>query len=111
MPVVIYTIMTVAMGVSAIVKGAIYPGIAGMVGPILCWFAASGLKGSLLVGTQTQKVGGLIAALAFAGTGFGIVYHSGYWVGIFGLELTGVAWCAIGLVAGYISTNRTHASA
>ena len=53
----------------------------------------------------------MIAALVFAAAGFAIVYHSGYWVGIFGLELTGVAWCVVGLVAGYISTSRTHASA
>ena len=79
--------------------------------PTLSWFAASGLKGSLLVGTQKQKIGGLMTALAFSAIGFGIVYHSGYWVGIFGIELTGVAWCVVGLVAGYISTNRTHASA
>ena len=52
-----YMLLTVLMGISALSKGAIYPGIAGIVGPTLCWFAASGLKGSLMVGTSSQKLG------------------------------------------------------
>lgn len=105
----IYMLLTVAMGISALVKGAIYPGIAGIVGPTLCWFAASGLKGSLMVGTSRQKLVGLGAAIAFVAIGIGIVYHSGYWVGLFGYEFTGVTWCVVGLVAGWITTTRQHA--
>src|SRR6266700_467334 len=95
----IYMMLTLAMGISALYKGAIYAGIVGIIGPTLCWFAASGLKGSLMVGTSTQKIGGLAAAIAFVAVGIGIVYHSGYWVGLFGYELTGVTWCVVGLVA------------
>jgi hypothetical protein len=84
----IYTVLTVVMGIAALTKGAIYPGIAGMIGPTLCWFATSGLKGSLMVGTRAQMVGGLVAALVFACIGVGIVYHSGYWVRLFDYELT-----------------------
>jgi hypothetical protein len=107
----IYMLLTVAMGISALWKGAIYPGIAGIVGPTLCWFAASGFKGSLMVGTSSQKFGGLGAAIAFVAVGLGIVYHSGYWVRLFGYEFTGVAWCIVGLAAGWISTTRQHAVA
>ena len=77
MLVYIYMLLTLAMGISALWKGAVYPGIAGIVGPTLCWFAASGLKGSLLVGHSSQKLGGLAAALAFVAVGIGMVYHSG----------------------------------
>jgi hypothetical protein len=105
----IYIALTVAMGISALVKGAIYAGIAGIVGPTLCWFAASGLKGSLMVGTSRPKLVGLGAAIAFVAIGIGIVYHSGYWVGLFGYEFTGATWCVVGLVAGWISTTRQHA--
>lgn len=38
--------------------GAVYPGIAGIVGPILCWWAAAGLTGSLLIGTRSQDLWG-----------------------------------------------------
>jgi len=106
----IYMLLTLAMGVSALWKGAIYPGIAGIVGPTLCWFAASGLKGSLMVGTSPQKLAGLGSAIVFVAVGVGIVYHSGYWVGLFSYEFTGVTWCLVGLVAGWISTTRQHAA-
>lgn len=103
-----YILLSVIMGIAAIAKGAVYPGIAGLVGPTLCWFAGSGLKGSLSVGTGSQKLGGLAAAIVFLIIGFGVVYHSGYWVSIFGYELTGVAWCAIGLVAGFLLTKKKY---
>jgi hypothetical protein len=105
----IYMVIAVLTGISALVKGAIYAGIAGIVGPTLCWWAASGLKGSLMVGTRSQKIGGLVAAIVFAVMGFGLVYHSGYWVTLFGYEFTGVTWCAIGSVIGFIATKREHA--
>jgi hypothetical protein len=103
--------LTLAMGISALFKGALYPGMAGIVGPMLCLFGVSGLKGSLMVGTQSQKVGGLAAAIACVGAGLGLVYHSGYWVTLFSHELTGVTWCVIGLIVGYVATTRTHAVA
>ena len=105
----IYILLTVAMGIAAIFKAAVYPGIAGLIGPTMCWFAGSGLKGSLLVGTGSQKLGGLATAIVFLVIGFGVVYHSGYWASILGYDLTGVAWCAIGLVAGFLFTKKTYA--
>jgi hypothetical protein len=105
----IYIVLTVAMGIAAIVKGAVYPGIAGLIGPTICWFAGAGLKGSLLVGTGSQKLGGLATAIVFLVIGFGVVYHSGYWVSIFGYDVTGVAWCAIGLAAGFLFTKKKYA--
>jgi len=107
----IYMVLTVLMGISALWKGAIYPGVAGIVGPTLCWFAASGLKGSLMVGTTVQRLGGLGAATLFVAVGLGIVYHSGYWVTLYGYELSGVTWCVVGFALGWISTTRQHAVA
>jgi hypothetical protein len=107
----IYMVLTVVMGIAAIVKGAVYPGVAGLIGPTLCWFAGSGLKGSLLIGTGSQKLGGLVAAIVFLIIGLGIVYHSGYWVSIFGYALSGIAWSAIGLAAGFLFTTKKQALA
>ncbi len=103
-----YMVMSVVMGIAAMFKEAVYPGIAGIVGPMLSWGAAAGLKGSLLVGRRSQTLGGLVAAIVFAAVGFGLVHHSGYWVRIFSFELTGVEWCVIGLVIGYIAAEREH---
>jgi len=107
----IHLVLTLLMGGGVVLGGATYAGLAGIVGPMLCFFAASGLKGSLMVGTPTQKFGGLGAALVFAAVGLGIVYHSGYGVVLFGYELSGIAWCLVGFVAGWISTTRRHATA
>ena len=107
----IYMTMTLLMGISALAKGAIYPGIAGIVGPTLCWFAASGLRGSLMVGDTSQKLGGIGATIIALVIGLGIVYHSGYWVGIFGYSLSGVTWCIVGFAVGWISTTRQMAAA
>jgi hypothetical protein len=72
MLIALYMMLTAVMGVSALLKGAIYPGIAGIVGPTLCWFAASGLKGSLMVGTTSQKLGGIGATLVALAVGLGV---------------------------------------
>lgn len=105
----VYILLVLATGISALINGAIYAGIAGIIGPTLCWFAASGLKGSLLVGTSSQKWFGVGAAVLFCAIGVGIVYHSGFWVELFGYSLSGVVWCLVGLAAGWLSTNRQHA--
>ena len=107
----IYILMTVIMGIAAISKGAVYPGIAGIVGPTVCWFAASGLKGSLIAGDLSQKLFGIAAATVTLALGLGIVYHSGYRVGLFGHWYTGVTWCIVGFAVGWISTNRQVATA
>jgi len=107
----LYMVMTLLIGGLLIWKGGIYPGIAGIVGPTLSWFAAAGLKGSLMVGATPQKLAGLGLAGAFLAVGIGLVYHSGYWVEIFGYQLSGISWCIIGFIVGWASTTREHATA
>ncbi len=109
MLVYIYMVLSVILGVSAMFSGAIYAGISGIIGPMLCWFAVSGLKGSLMVGTSSQKLWGAIAAIFFIAIGIGIVYDSGFWIKMYGISFRGVTWCLIGLVVGWISTTRQHA--
>lgn len=104
----IYMLLALVTGGSAYWNGAVYAGVAGIVGPILCLFAASGLKGSLMKGTQQQKIAGSAAAVLFVAIGMGVVYHSGFWVGFFGYEFSGIIWCLIGLVVGWIATRRQH---
>ena len=62
-----------------------------------------------MAGTSPQKFAGLGAAVAFVAVGVGIVYHSGYWVGLFGYDFSGVTWCLVGFIAGWIATTRQHA--
>lgn len=104
-----YAILTLVMGVPVLWKGAWYPGLAGIIGPFLCWGAAVGLHGSLMVGTASQQLGGLGLALVFVTVGIGSVYHSGYGVEFFGYRFTGVTWCLVGFVIGWLATRRKWA--
>jgi hypothetical protein len=108
---VAYVTMTVMMGISALSKGAIYVGIAGIVGPNLCWFAASGLKGCLMAGDSSQKISGLVAAILTVALGLGIVYHSGCRIELSGHHFTGVSWSVAGFIIGWLATSRRHAVA
>lgn len=105
----VYFLLTLITGGSALLNGAIYAGVAGVVGPTLCWVGASGLKGSLMVGTRSQKRAGFVLALISVTIGVGLVYHSGFWLGFFGHTLSGVLWCVVGIVVGWVSTARRHA--
>jgi hypothetical protein len=103
---------TDSMGSSSRSKGAIYAGIAGIVGPTLCWYPASGLKGSLMVGDLSQKFGGLAMAILFVAVSLGIVYHSGYRIGLWGHPFSGVTWSVVGFIVGWLAaTSRRHAPA
>jgi hypothetical protein len=62
-------------GIDAISKGAVYPGIAGIIGAASCLFAGSGFKGSLILRTTAQRLSGKVAALGLAVIGIGLVYH------------------------------------
>src|SRR5215467_14575716 len=106
LPFYIYLMLTIVMGISAIWKGALYAGITGIIGPLLCGFATAGLRGSLIVGTPAQKRQGFVLAIVLAGVGLVLVFHSGYWVHLFGYELSGLAWCGIGIVVGWIAATR-----
>jgi hypothetical protein len=105
----VYMLLTVVTGISALTKGAIYPGIAGLIGPTLCCVATAGLKGSFMVGPRAQKVGGVAGRIVFACLGIGLVYHSGFWLGLFGVAVSGPTWCVIGLALGYVATKRKPA--
>ena len=106
----IYLLLTGVTGGSVLWSGVTYAGVAGIIGPIMCWFAGSGLKGSVMVGRLGQRITGFAAALLFAAVGIGIVYHSGFSLGLVGHKVPGAIWCMIGLVVGWISTKREHAA-
>jgi len=41
-----------------------------------------------------------------AGVGIWVVYQSDYRVQIFGYEMSGIMWCAVGVVLGYIEPAK-----
>lgn len=103
---IVYVYMLVALvtGVSAMLKGAFWPGLVGALAPIECVLAAGGVRGSLAVGTRSQKIGGLIAGTIGLAIGLVLLYVTGYHVILFGLDLTGAVWGAIGALLGLVFT-------
>jgi len=107
----VYLALTVLAGLLAIWRGGVLAGIAGIIGPALCWVAASNLKGSRLMGDSQQKLGGLCGAIATVAAGAGMVYYTGYLVELWSLAIDGVIWCVVGFITGWISTTRSQAIA
>jgi hypothetical protein len=107
----LYGLLVLVTGIAAIFRGAWWPGAAGLIGPTLCWWAGSGIRGSFMVGTSGQKIGGLVAGAIFASVGLSLLYYSGYWVRLFSVELDGIAWGLLGLAIGFVFTPRSAAEA
>lgn len=105
----VFGLLVIVTGGSAILRGATWPGIAGLIGPGLCFWAGSGVKGSLLVGTRGQKIGDLVAGAVFLAAGSAILYQSGYRVLIYSLEIDGVMWGMLGAALGLVFTPRSAA--
>jgi hypothetical protein len=106
-----YMLLTLVTGLWAIWQGEILAGIAGIVGPTLCWFAASSLKGSLLMGDSRQKLGASAGATVVIAAALGSVYYADYWIELWSLAISGVIWCGVGFIVGWVSTTPSQAIA
>ena len=107
----IYAVLVIITGGAAIYKGAIWPGITGLIGPAFCWWGGCGMYGSFTVGTGAQKMFGLIAGIVFLLIGLGLLAWTGFWVTIFTLEIDGLIWGGIGFVIGLVGTPKSAADA
>ena len=105
----LFIVLVIITGASALIKGAVWAGLAGLVGPLLCLFAGGGVRGSFLVGTRDQKIGGLIAGAVCFAVGMAMLYATGFSVRLFALELTGIEWGAVGAGVGLLFTTRSLA--
>src|SRR5713101_5783212 len=99
-----YVLVTILTGIAAMMKGAVLPGIAGIVGGGMSAWAGSGLKGSLVVGDAGQRIAGALMAALFVSAGTGLVYYSGFRIGLWGVDFSGWAWCIVGLCIAYLFT-------
>jgi hypothetical protein len=99
-----YVLVTILTGIAAMMKGAVLPGIAGIVGGGMSAWAGSGLKGSLVVGDAGQRIAGALMAALFVSAGTGLAYYSGFRIGLWGVDFSGSAWCIVGLCIAYLFT-------
>src|SRR5438309_10526153 len=105
MPIILlFMLLAVVTGVSALLKGPIAAGFAGIVGPILCLFAGAGVRGSFLVGVRSQKIGGLVLGAISLAVGPLLLQATVYRMPVVPIELAWTAWglagTAVGLVLG-----------
>lgn len=75
----------------------------------LGWWAGSGLKGSLLVGDKSQKIGGLISATILLILAHFTASYTAFSVGLGSVEIGGGAWYIIGFVIGFLATTKKDA--
>jgi hypothetical protein len=105
----LYVLMTIVTGISAMAKGAVFAGVAAIVGGGMSAWAGSGLKGSLVAGDGSQRLAGALMAALFVAAGTGLIYYSGFRIGLFGVDFSGTAWCIVGLCMGYLFTAERFA--
>ena len=103
-----YIIITIVAGIAAFGNASIGVIASGILAPLIAWFGGSGLRGSFNVGDNSQKITGFIlGAIALAISYFWINY-TGYWIQVFGIEMTGVVWIVIGFLVGLIFSTKKH---
>lgn len=105
--------MLVTVGVSAVLFfGAQWSlGLTLLLGSILGFWSTSGAKGSLLVGTPTQRRTGVISGIIFLVVAIALVTWSGVRVIFSGYSIDGIWWVVIGAAIGWLATNQRHAGA
>ena len=105
----IYQIAALVIGVPFLFEGEFSIGLRSIICPSLCLYAGAGLKGSLLVGTLNQKIGGISMCIVFIAISYFFYMKEGFGVNIFDYNISGYFWCLIGLVFGWLSAKREHA--
>jgi hypothetical protein len=104
--VVVYFVLTVSVGGSMVWHGHTWPGIALIIGSIICFMAGSGARGGLYMG---QRRSALAIGAVLALVGMGLVFYAGVIVSLFGFEIAGDTWAGIGAVIGWFAAKREDA--
>jgi hypothetical protein len=73
---------------------------------MLAWFGGSGLRGSLIAGDKSQKIGGMVFAALFFFAAHWLATSPGFVVGLFGVQVGGGIWWVIGAVLGFLVTTK-----
>jgi hypothetical protein len=96
--VLVYFVITLAVGGGMMWHGQAWPGIALVIGSILCFMAGSGARGALYMG---QRRSGLVIGVVLFFIGMALPFYADTLVRLFGFELTGDTWAGIGALVGW----------
>ena len=101
-----YLIASLFAGVDGWRNAGWFVGVAGIVAPVLgCW-AGIGLRGSIIAGSRSQWIFGIVMAIIFLGIADWLMATSGYRVRLFGMSIGGGIWYMLGAFIGFLATSR-----
>ena len=81
-------------------------GFAALFGQLLVYLSAAGLKGSLVIGDKSQKIGGSVGALVFGAVGFYLMTYSTLSPYLFGISFGLYSWTVILFALGFFFTTK-----
>jgi len=104
-----YLLISIAASIHAFINVGWMLGGGIFLASTLGWWAGSGLKGSILVGDKSQKIGGLITATVFLVMAHFIARYTAFSVGIGSIEIGGGIWYITGFIIGFFATTKKDA--
>ena len=106
--IIAYFLLVVVTSFSSIGDVSLGVTASGFICPLLALFAGSGLRGSLY-GDKGQKIGGIVMACIFFAVSSYWISSTGFYVSIFNVSIGGGLWVIIGLLIGFIFTEKKYA--
>ena len=103
-----FFIINIIIAAGAYMAAGLPAGLSAAGAAILVFFAGSGLRGSFLVGTTSQKIGGSLAAIVMlaAATWLGTQFS----VRFLGIDFTGSLWAWLGFAVCFLLTTKRFAT-
>lgn len=93
-------------GVSAWINVDWSVGLGLLVTSKLCWWAGSGLRGSIIDGGKNQIIGGVAMTVLFLLIALTVAHYTGFRVKIFDMIIDGKIWGVVGFAIGYLVVRR-----
>jgi hypothetical protein len=112
--ILVFWLITILTTVQAMYKSSFTVGIAARAACVLCYWGASGFMGSLLARREKNfgpldlaGMGGI--ALVMIAAGAALMFWSGFWMRLFGVEIGGVVWALLGAVSAVAVVRKDDA--
>src|SRR5258708_9335552 len=112
--VLIFWLITIPVCIQAMYKSSFTVGASALVACALCYIGASGFMGSLLARREKNyrafdlaAIGAI--ALVVIAAGSALMMWSGFWMRLFGVEISGVTWALLGAISALFAVREADA--
>ena len=82
--------------------------LSGILAPFIAWFGGSGKRGALNLGDKKQIIIAIILGIICLAVSIFWIQHTGYWITMFDIEMSGNLWVIIGFLIGLIFSTKSH---